>query len=587
MDWKELFQKVRLKESVAQKTANTKEILEDAIFKANFKRWLKAHPLHKNPVETAAMVMAFKDHIEKDTALENPDSGKFEIIAYLDLITITLFLSKEPIYSWSSDSAQHSARTLEFILHHFKKAEFSQQTESVKRLETYFQNEWDEYKEFISEARKSWNSTNPDYTETRDAVSQLALHFIYKSEAPLSKKISAFLFHNIDSIGILLNNLNYPIVTEKSRERMSSKDGPRTLRELYLCFWTELSAAQATHEKHAFPSDWGHKRTISNHPLSDLYNLLKILESDLQAPIDDKYFVTDFHETIYGSKEYLDIDKIPLLIHNYLFYNRNKLPSIYSQDLHDCLERITLALLQEVYLINDLDYNGNIDPEERNKLLYTISQKYDPRKIPEPTIKEIEDRLLGKGDSKSKRAKAKFDDMRERKPDMMEETVVYYYRDMSCVCDGRKKGFDGNVEEGRDSIRIAFLKDLAENHVDDLMKVGLSKTQIEEMKKTGLLPKDSDLNIEHIADRGLGGTNLSPNLILIKKSINSLKNSFQEIQRGILEKNNKNFWIISWTPKKNPDGTYPKIYLGDSPKPKKDSKPTLEVATSSPILDIN
>lgn len=359
-------------------------------------------------------------------------------------------------------------------------------------------------------------------------------------------------------VGAMLSGAGSPLYIEDMKQVGTPQDGPRTVPELMACVQAYIAMYNVREQNlEIFASVETPSPEHVNQSVLLLASQLETMQRDLpeasvRARIRENYEM--IREVL--NARYITPFDVVALTHFYLEHSEDKLgPRDYAA-LHDAMS----FLLVNNYLDNNIDLiesmGQSLDKalvafEELSQKLFVEYKKPSADETADNMIAAIRTAYQGNPRSVEKNIRG-FEDARASLPEGMEEVVLLHYEESEQIRELRKKMFKGQKEK--------FIKTLASENADELEALGLTAEQIAGMAETGKIPEESGLSVEHIIDRHHGGTNQLHNFILMPRDINEAKNELKRFQTNAAKDADKGCWIVSWVPKKNADGTYPKIF---------------------------
>lgn len=257
------------------------------------------------------------------------------------------------------------------------------------------------------------------------------------------------------------------------------------------------------------------------------------------------------------------------LIRYFVLNNQEKLPPNAYHSL-----RYDLILLYQSYFFKSMEGKfpvSGISGDLREVIKASLNafeegltdyQRPTPDEVADMIIKGIKDRRDGRA---AENEVTGFLRQRRSMPSFMEEVVDFYIMEPQEYRFARRNIFNIRyMHNGDDAPRSSFIKGIASRNRAELVSIGIAENDIDVMERDGKIPLKADgksynLTVEHIVDREMGGTNHLHNFTLMSQDLNARKDKFKKKQLSALRGSEKGFWIITWQPKKLPDGSYPAI----------------------------
>lgn len=371
-----------------------------------------------------------------------------------------------------------------------------------------------------------------------------------------------------------LGQVGHPLLMADMARRTTPKDGPKNSDEMILCAAAFLTSMQYTEQARALvgmaPTQTLEMTNAAEHILLLLLDTQNDLPSQVRFDLARNHIAPVVKEVL--ETHNANTDQFAGLFHYYLEHNQQRI----SISEHARMRAALLMLHQATNLDRARhewgDDNHVLSPEELLSLevasaqLHQEYEKPSADEVAQDIRAKIRSAYQGNPRSVDKNIRG-FEETRAARPEGMEEVVLLHYEESEQIRDLRKKMFKGQKE--------LFIKTLATENADELVSLGLSAEQIAEMGETGKIPEGSGLTVEHIIDRHHGGTNQLHNFILMPREINEAKNELKRYQTNAAQDPDKGCWIVSWVPKKNADGAYPKVF---NPSRTESSSPLPELA---------
>lgn len=531
--------------------------------KEKLERWFKPKPSKQSAVALASMIFWLKREIQYENWAEEYHLQKDIVSCALDALPMHIYLcslAPDKLDIMSKGCNKLFQKYLKTTFNNMQNPQISGQQSmiNINNLRT------PDYRDFLSRAEKISKGKTFTFSDIQIALTYLTHNQDHKN--PLLLQLQKGLLHHINGLCRALNTVKHPIFVDCAREMLRPDDGPTTVRDLMACCMFFCARAR----KRIHSQNLVRQEDVIFYELS---NIFENLTNDIPNKEREKLVLEDYailQQTM--ETHFVNIEYIPGLIEYFLLHNENKLSARDYADMHKCLIHLRWNLFIETLAENPDLVPANSRQQELRDLYYRTFQDYQApikQKNIEEVVRAIE-KATFLGDSKraqkyQTKKLERFHDMRDKRPANMEEIVLHYYQEDEEIRKLRDYYFDEKAMEKIESPKKEFLKNLAAHYREDLLKLGLSDEEINHMKESGQIPKDKDLTIEHIVDRNFGGSNHSHNFILMKGKINREKNDLVQFQQRNIPDADKGCWIISWVPKKNPDGTYPRIFLEDKP----------------------
>lgn len=358
---------------------------------------------------------------------------------------------------------------------------------------------------------------------------------------------------------------HHPFMKARVAGIYSPSNGPKTFYELMLCIQAYLITNQV---------NWS-EITGKTDPKS----LLNLLMIEVAGLIERNYL--DFPQAMLLEMQKNDLqpllkflnehkrgvgkDKIIGYLRHFAAHNRNKMDAAVINEIDNTAKGLYVILMYDFLEESGgiLGLDQELQKESMHKSLEAMDEFWHPYQKPEPEQLFVEFKEHARQTFPPKKANRLIEDfkkVRGKKPDNMEEDVILYAPEFLPIRKLRTRIFKSAfTPDGKNGPRTEFITNLAKNHRSFLLQMGLSRGDIRSMKKYGRLPSDTDLSVEHIVDREIGGTNGLRNFILMPSRLNALKDKLKQKQINIYRKHKKDFWMITWVPKRDEKGNFPEI----------------------------
>jgi hypothetical protein len=528
--------------------------------KEKLERWLPPVPEKSSPVQIAAVAVALRRRIEKENWGDH-EPAKEIAFSCLDVIIGGMYMQTASPAERSKYLARESALQEKFnndpayadMKPFDRKLQFNKVSTSGKR-------------EFINRARNLAPVKDVTYLTLK-----LKFDGLDTAGAPYIKMMT----EEMDFLALALNSAGSALYRKDATNRSSPPDGPRSLQELYAC-------GQAYIYGYNVREKWPDMDALAdmNTPAIErshqsvllLMQQLERMQSDLpEAEVRARIRANFQHIREVFKTRFIGLLDVAALTHFYLEHNEDKLGAKDYAALLNSLGVMQFCDFQEVN--SKIRYFREL-PEEQYEAAFNAAKALYYVEYKKPSADEVAQDIRAKirsayqGNPRSADKNIRgFDETRAARPEGMEEVVLLHYEESEQIRDLRKKMFKSQKER--------FIKTLATENVDELEALGLSAEQIAGMAETGKIPEGSGLTVEHIIDRHHGGTNQLHNFILMPREINEAKNELKRYQTNAAQDPDKGCWIVSWVPKKNADGAYPKVF---NPSRSESSSPLPELA---------
>ena len=513
--------------------------------KEKLERWLESIPEKCMPVQAAATALAMKRQIEGEGW--EKENSKSAAMLYLDLVCFFLYQSHMYNMKGKADTKifQKQFNMSSMLL---GKVSDKDIVNKLNSLSTKGKREFLKRAEFLS------RKINCSYSNLLDSIIGSQIN----TKAP--NHIVFSVTSSLQEFGLILNSVEHPIFINHMRSILSPDDGPRSTKDLWL-----LSAAYIKGHnllnKSIISVQGQTKIELANVAIIAFTNHIGKMQDDLPM----ERIANMLNEDLEVVKEVanshsLSMRKIMGLIHFYLEHNEEKLQASDYAMLSNCLDEMNYGNIRD-QVDNIQHHMTGVTPSELDDLVDKTVQRFFIN-YHKPSVDEVADlTIVSIKNHYSKRPKllnrnmAAFEETRDLISEGMEEIVLLHYKESEAIRKIRKKSFGYKKKD--------FLREVAKTEEPSLLLLGFAKEEISEMEKTGEIPKNKkeEFNIEHIIDREHGGTNHEHNFILIPKEINEQKDTLKQSQINFIPDSEEGCWIISWQPKKNEDGTYPKVFI--------------------------
>lgn len=524
------------------------------------KIWLDKHPDEATPFAAAIGLMAMKNHIASDMQHEYK-GRKDEILVLMDSIIDVLHHYSEIYKTGHPD----------FALNH---KQFNRLSKNSIKLDRSIHASGSDA-ESLATLKRMHTCTTPKKRAFLQSVKKFAenadgsFESVHKKIEGLNStlKVPEFIqdeFHTMyRNLTGHLNAVKYTPVVDFVSKGFSPDEGPRSAYELLLLYYADAKAHD-TWNNTVNTSWFDENDQLTAGMLQNVAKLQIITQLfEMQNDIPRDVVVSRLEKDLLafkglGKTHHFSLPNLMGLTRFYVEHNEEKLS---AADYAALISGVRKMLLGEIYSqhrkqgsddINSLD-DLSIEVEMLADLYFIEYRKPSPDEVFESAKQAIEKHYV-EGRKLGKKHVQALQNIRQERPEKMEEVVLLHYQETEEVRKLRKRLFALEKEN--------FIKDIAENNTSDLFEIGLSEGQIKYMLETGKIPEGTGLTVEHIIDREHGGTNHAHNFILMPESINGQKDRLKKAQINFIPNADKGCWIISWVPEKLPDGTYPKVFKG-------------------------
>ncbi len=513
--------------------------------KEKLERWLPQIPEMALPVHLAAAALGMKRQIEKED-WGNAQSLKDIAFTALDAIAMNAYLMH------GLKSGKPNKFALKVALNELTQTPEYAALNPLERQKIFNRISTRDRHDFNSRAKALAKNSGNTYRLLLDRA--LGTIRFMGERNPILDSVDK----QIKLVGTMLSGAESPLYIEDMKQAATPQDGPKTIPELIACVQTYVSMYNVrSQNSEIFTTQDSPSPEHVNQAVLLLAGHLERMQADLpessmRAEIRENYEVIG---KILKTRFITPFDLVALT-HFYLEHSEDKLnPSDYAA-LHEAMSfiQINSYLEQNAEKIENL----GVKPEsalrafeELSQKLFVDYQKPSAHETAENMIAAMRAAYQGNPRSVEKNIRG-FEEARASLPEGMEEVVLLHYEESEQIRELRKKLFKAQKEK--------FIKTLAVENAEELEAIGLTAEQIAGMGETGKIPDGSGLTVEHIIDRHHGGTNQLHNFILMPREINEAKNELKRYQTNAAQDADRGCWIISWVPKKNADGTYPKIF---------------------------
>ncbi len=368
---------------------------------------------------------------------------------------------------------------------------------------------------------------------------------------------------HLNIIAVGLNTIRHPFFIEQSRQRTVVQDGPKTAHELSLCYNLYLQTRRFS----VMPGRSYKPQEGLDKSILELISVLDEIQDDIPYDNRQQLRASDMEDVGRVLQSHF-IDEMTLLglTHHYLRHSVNRLYKPFYARLDSCLSDFVMESVFEAAERSNVEI---LDAEALHTGMWERLFMDYPTPKPEEVTKGVEEALKGSRYS-ARRQEQIIDTLTEKrasKPSNMEEVVISHCEEKPWARKLRKKFFGPEKQK--------FLESLAQRNAQELQDVGFTNAEIKTMRETRKLPCRLELTVEHIIDRQHGGTNHQHNFILMSGRVNRLKDELKNAQIRHIPNSSDGCWIISWAPKKNADGTFPKVLVTEADcEEKQNSQPT-------------
>jgi hypothetical protein len=422
----------------------------------------------------------------------------------------------------------------------------------------------------IDSARQTFKNSKFSFEQIEPTITGVKVNFIYDKETLID------LAYAYEILQRQLTSLKYNIFNNNNlvNERLSPSDGPKSAYEIFLCCQVYLAYEmflKFVQEQKIIPNYEPFSETCQKRLSAHVFIFSDTLMSEFsdipRDKVHDLYLsnIVELDEVL--ESHFLDITRMIGLMRFFLHHHEGKV-NIQMQAYRTTI----VDKLMEDLMIEQTRQLNLTAFVKRPEVIAQESEfmKQWQSNYPKPSFNDVADEIILSIKKKKQGISSvhliqEFQRARDLKPMDMEEVVVLYYPENASLRAMRQSFFKFSKVNGEDGPKISFLKNLANNYRDQLIEIGISEVEIDEMARSGKFPclpsgEQYPLNIEHINDREYGGTNLHENLILMPRRINEQKNKLKTIQLSCLAYKDQGCWIINWAPKKDEYGRYPLIF---------------------------
>lgn len=525
--------------------------------------WLEPLPERSTPLQVAVSATALKKYLQKDQ--NNLSTGsKSAALSYLDNICYIAYnMSTAPK---GGDHKQRKKERDFFKKNNIRASETGLLEIPPKYAEQFNKLASPQKRKFLDKAEKLSRKTNASYIDLEQKITGAFRKDPITGFYPHSPEAFRALDHNKEVLNMCLAENMHPLIKHEW-ETVKLKDGPKTSMEMALCaimLIKSLEAQDLAHKLWNTPKPYHYDDTIK--AAKNIVHVINTeMKSDLPAQRINSLYEEKYKNVAHNalSGAHCSTSRFVDLMHYYLEHNQEKIALSAYAKLRTAHEKCRETMIISTYK----DFGIEIDQQESDRIAEEVIGQYDTmfEQYSKPQINDILGDLQKQSTQSNKNLRnfQELEKLLDQRPNGMQEIVLLHYKESDFIRKMRQSVFKAKWNpDGGDGPKRAFIKDLAQNHSDDLRDIGFSETDIDDMLETGKLPQDCGYNIEHIIDREHGGTNHDHNFILMPEDINQAKDRLKTLQKALNENADEGCWIISWVPEKLPDGTYPKIFKG-------------------------
>lgn len=409
-------------------------------------------------------------------------------------------------------------------------------------------------RQFLERAKALSKKVDPSFRELRRRVQG-----VFRLDNHVRPDVNTSADKVLGLLRSALGEVRHPLLMADMARRTTPKDGPKNSEEMILCAAAFLTSMQYTEQARALigmaPTQTLEMKKAAEHILLLLLHTQDDLPSQVRLDMARNHVAPMIKEVL--ETHNANTDQFAGLFHYYLEHSQQRI----SISEHARMRAALLMLHQATNLDRARhewgDDNHVLSPEELLSIEEASAQLH--QEYEKPSADEVAEEMIAamraayQGNPRSVEKNIRgFEEARASLAKGMEEVVLLHYEESEQIRELRKKLFKAQKEK--------FIKTLAAENAEELEAIGLTAEQIAGMGETGKIPDGSGLTVEHIIDRHHGGTNQLHNFILMSREINEAKNELKRYQINAAKDADKGCWIISWVPKKNADGTYPKIF---------------------------
>ncbi len=520
--------------------------------KEKLKSWFEERPGKFLPVQAAAVALAIKNQIEQED-WEGDEKSRQLAINALGAICNNLYF--QHAISEGTDAGTQAHKELEYILRHA----ISDHRHSTgigipqELVPEYNKIASPGKRKFLEQARALTRRLAPSYQELHRRLESIS----YTGDKNAQRDANLTMERTLMQLSVALSAVQHTLITANLAHQHMPTDGPKNTDEMILCasaFLTSQRRIERVRASMGMP-EYTEMLRAAEHVTALILDTQGDLPSGLRNNIAQTHVLPIVSEVL--KTHDLRPEKFSGLLHFFLEHNQQKMSlSEYAR------MRAALVILRQSSMVDfGRKYTGRdayaLSSEQLLAVEEFSGQRHQDYTKPssEAVVLDTRANIRTAYQGKPRRVEKNiqgFEEARAARPEGMEEVVLLHYEESEQIRELRKKLFKAQKEK--------FIKTLAAENAEELGAIGLTAEQIDDMGETGRIPEGSGLTVEHIIDRHHGGTNQIHNFILMSREINEAKNELKRYQINAAKDADKGCWIISWVPKKNADGTYPKIF---------------------------